>query len=80
MHILIVGMGNVGLMYANIQKICRIGEVNGENTERLQRILATRRGWVQPIRHRIPRPASRHILGIRVDYPEPVSPAMINTW
>gem|GEM_PF-6089985 len=40
---------------------------------------ATRRGWVQPIMARAPSPASRHILGIWVVLPEPVSPAMTTT-
>ena len=41
---------------------------------------ATRRGWVQPIFASMPSPASRHILGIWVVLPEPVSPAMTTTW
>ena len=40
---------------------------------------ATRRGWVQAIRPRMPRPAARHILGIWVVLPEPVSPASTTT-
>jgi hypothetical protein len=35
---------------------------------------ASRRGWVWPIRPFSPRPSSRHILGIWVVLPEPVSP------
>ncbi len=35
---------------------------------------AIRRGWVQPIFPATPRPASRHILGIWVLLPQPVSP------
>ena len=41
---------------------------------------ATRRGCVQPIFASMPRPASRHILGICVVLPDPVSPAMTTTW
>ena len=41
---------------------------------------ATRRGWVQPIFASMPSPASRHILGICVVLPEPVSPASTTTW
>ncbi|NPU84417.1 MAG: ketopantoate reductase family protein [Syntrophaceae bacterium] len=33
--------GKDGVLYANIQKIYRIGEVDGKNTERLQRIVET---------------------------------------
>ena len=40
---------------------------------------ATLRGWVQPILPSTPRPASRHILGICVVFPEPVSPVMMTT-
>ena len=40
---------------------------------------ATRRGWVQAMRAWRPKPASRHILGIWVVLPEPVSPAMMTT-
>ena len=42
-------------------------------------IAATRRGWVQPIRPRAPSPASRHILGNCVVFPDPVSPATMST-
>ncbi len=41
---------------------------------------ASRRGWVWPISPFSPRPSSRHILGIWVVLPEPVSPAMMVTW
>src|ERR1700722_3393116 len=41
---------------------------------------AKRRGWVHAIRPAKPRPAARHILGIWVDLPDPVSPARITTW
>ena len=40
---------------------------------------ATRRGCVQAIRPATPRPAARHIFGIWVVLPEPVSPARITT-
>ena len=42
---------------------------------------ASRRGWVWPMVGPLsPRPRSRHILGIWVVLPEPVSPAMMTTW
>ena len=40
---------------------------------------AIRRGWVTAIRPRDPRPASRHIFGIWVLFPQPVSPEMMTT-
>jgi len=40
---------------------------------------ARRRGWVTPTRPAMPRPASRHIFGIWVDLPQPVSPEMMTT-
>ncbi len=43
-------------------------------------LAATRRGWVQAMRPRSPRPAARHIFGICVVLPEPVSPASTSTW
>ncbi len=41
---------------------------------------ATRLGWVQPMMPRMPLPASRHILGIWVVFPEPVSPVITMIW
>jgi len=38
-----------------------------------------RRGCVHPIIPRSPQPASRHIFGNCVVFPDPVSPAMITT-
>ncbi len=40
---------------------------------------ASRRGWVTPTRPLMPRPASRHILGIWVLLPQPVSPETMTT-
>ena len=40
---------------------------------------AMRRGWVCPIRPRIPRPSSSAIFGSWVVFPEPVSPATTTT-
>ena len=40
---------------------------------------ASRRGWVTPMRPATPRPASRHIFGIWVLLPQPVSPEMMTT-
>ncbi|HBL53927.1 MAG TPA: hypothetical protein DDZ34_07905 [Syntrophaceae bacterium] len=41
---------------------------------------AIRLGCVNPIMPRSPRPAARHILGICVVLPDPVSPVMTTTW
>src|SRR6478735_1093385 len=49
-------------------------------TRRATELAATRRGWVQAMRPRSPRPAARHIFGICVVLPEPVSPASTSTW
>src|SRR5512135_3042370 len=40
---------------------------------------ARRRGWVTPTRPAMPRPASRHIFGIWVLLPQPVSPETMTT-
>ena len=49
-------------------------------TRRAMESAATRRGCVQAMRPWTPRPAARHIFGICVVLPEPVSPARITTW
>ena len=48
-------------------------------SRREREVAATRRGWVTAMRAPRPRPARRHILGIWVVLPEPVSPATITT-
>ena len=49
-------------------------------TRRATERAAIRRGWVQPISPRCPRPASRQSCAAGSDLPEPVSPATISTW
>ena len=41
---------------------------------------AMRRGWVWPMRPKIPRPRSRQSFGSWVDFPDPVSPQTTTTW
>ena len=53
---------------------------NSSATRRATEVAATRRGWVQAMRPLSPRPAARHIFGICVVLPEPVSPASTSTW
>ena len=43
-------------------------------------VAARRRGWVMPMRPRLPAPASHAILGSWVVLPEPVVPQTITTW
>ena len=56
------------------------GTPSSSATRREMESAATRRGCVQAMRPAVPRPAARHILGIWVVFPEPVSPARITTW
>ena len=55
------------------------GTPSSSATRRETERAATRRGWVQAIRPAVPRPAQRHILGIWVVLPDPVSPARMRT-
>ena len=59
---------------------CRPHSTPSSSASRREReVAATRRGWVTAMRASRPRPASRHILGIWVVLPEPVSPATTTT-
>ena len=55
------------------------GTFSSSATRRDTDAAATRRGCVQAIRPRVPEPAARHIFGIWVVLPEPVSPDSTST-
>ena len=56
------------------------GTFSSSATRRATEVAATRRGCVHAILPRSPQPAARHIFGICVVLPEPVSPASTSTW